>query len=98
MNRIQATIKIPQSHVESISTQLRSLGVTEIIIQQVPYETFTKQSRMNYDCVFEQMWTDRVDVAYLNLFFEDTAEGREAAFHVEFNLKQIPLNLCYMTI
>lgn len=95
MSRILATIKCPNGEVEYITEQLGALGVNHITLEIVPYEKFVEESRMNYDCVFEQAWQAKEEVTYINFSFEDSDKGREACFFVEYNLKQIPLNLRY---
>lgn len=96
MNKIQATIKAPVSEAEAIKKELWALGVNEISTRSIPYERFVRESRMNYDCVFKQMWEEKSDVVYLDFYFDDSAQGREKAYCIEFNLKQVPLNLRYM--
>lgn len=95
MSRILATIKSPYSEVEIIMKQLYALGVKDINLQMIPYEKFISESRMNYDCVYQQAWDEKVKVTYLSFSFEDSKEGREKCYYVEFNLKQIPLNIRY---
>lgn len=96
MIKIQATVKAPQSEVSELKEQLLRLGVKEIQEHIVPYERFLKESRLNYDCVFINAWEERQDMIYLIFYFEDSAQGRKAAFDIEYNLKQIPLNLRYI--
>lgn len=95
MKIIQATIKAPLAEVKRLKNELSALGVSEISVRNVPYERFIKESRLNYDCVFGQMWEEESEAAYLDFCFEDSAQGRKAAYDIEFNLKQIPLNLRY---
>lgn len=98
MYKLKATVKVPQSEVSTAVEQLHHLGVERIEVCDVPYEQFVRESRMNWDCVYEEMWTEKKDVAYLNFEFDDSDEGRAAAYHVEYYLKQIPLNLRYTTV
>ena len=56
MNQILATIKCPADEVPHIREQLQELGVNMIEEQKVPYEQFIEESRMNYDCVYQQAW------------------------------------------
>ena len=78
-----------------MTEQLKMLGVEEIREERVPYDRFVKESRMNYDCVYHPAWEEQKEVSYLNFAFEDSAQGREQCYYVEFHLKQIPLNLRY---
>ncbi len=98
MLKIQATIKAPVSAAQDLKQRLVSLGVGEISEQIVSYETFVSESRLNYDCVYPEAWEDKVSVVYLTVDFEDSRAGREAAFRVEYGLKQIPLNLRYVNV
>ncbi len=95
MNRILATIKAPLDQVEAIRKELAACGVSKVDVKTVPFETFAEESRMNYDCVFPQLWEEKKPVAYLDFSFDATDEGRAASFQVEYNLMQIPLNLRY---
>lgn len=95
MFQLHATIKAPQARVRELSEKVEALGVEEIIPHTVPYAQFAAESRMNYDFVFREMLTDGLDVVYLDFWFADSPEGRQAAYKVEFNLPQIPLNLRY---
>ena len=95
MLQIQATIKAPESVVPELELELAALGVEQITQRRVPYETFAEESRLNYDCVYPEAWDEKKEVVYLSFFFDDSIEGREAAFRVEYGLKQIPLNLNY---
>ena len=95
MNQILATIKCPADEVPHIREQLQELGVNMIEEQKVPYKQFIEDSRMNYDCVYQQAWEEKKAVSYLHFSFDDSAEGREQSYFIEFHLKQIPLNLCY---
>lgn len=98
MLKIQATIKAPVSAAADLKQKLASLGAGEVSEQIVSYETFVSESRLNYDCVYPEAWEDKVSVVYLTFFFDDSREGREAAFRVEYGLKQIPLNLRYVNV
>lgn len=98
MLRIQATIKAPQSEVAGLKAQLLGLGIQDMAERLVPYDRFVAESRMNYDCVFGAAWEEKADVVYLGFTFEDSQKGREAAYAVEYGLKQIPLNLRYEAI
>lgn len=93
--KLQATIKAPQAQAEGLKAQLAALGVTGIQERTVPYQQFVEESRMNYDCVFQEAWDEGRDVVYLSFSFEDSDQGREKAHGVEYGLKQIPLNLRY---
>lgn len=59
MNQILATIKCPADEVPHIREQLQELGVNMIEEQKVPYEQFIEESRMNYDCVYQQAWEEK---------------------------------------
>ena len=96
MLQIQATIKAPESMVSGLEQELTALGVEQIAQRRVPYEVFVEESRLNYDCVYPEAWEEKKEVVYLTFFFDDSNEGREAAFRVEYGLKQIPLNLNYV--
>jgi len=96
MNKLQATVKVPPSEAERVKNELHALGAKDILLRDVPYERFVRESRMNYDCVFRQIWEEKSGAVYLEFCFEDSDAGRAAAYDVEFNLKQIPLNLCYV--
>lgn len=93
--KLQATIKAPRTQVEGLKAQLSALGVTETEERTVPYQQFVEESRMNYDCVYQEAWDEQQDVVYLGFGFDDSNEGREQAHGVEYGLKQIPLNLRY---
>ena len=95
MNKIYATVKCPVQAAPQMTEQLKTLGVGEIREERVSYDRFVKESRMNYDCVFQTAWEEKQEVSYLNFVFEDSALGREQYYYVEFHLKQIPLNLRY---
>ena len=47
------------------------------------------------DCSFPQMWTERKSVSNLRFSFDDSQEGRNAAFAAEYEVLRIPLNLRY---
>ncbi len=96
MKRMQATIKIPQRLTQEMTEKLKGLGVREIRTNMVAYENFRRASRMDYDFVYREMETDKKDVVYLDFFFDDTPEGRDASYELELNLYQIPLNLRYV--
>jgi hypothetical protein len=98
MYHLCATIKAPACRAETLTTTLQELGVSCISIDTVPYDDFVQNSRLNWDCVFEEMWTDHQPVVYLNFSFPDSDEGRAAAYQVEFRLPQIPLNLRYESV
>ena len=89
------TIKAPVDMAESICETLRDLDVEHVDVVTVSYDQFVQESRLNWDCVFPEMWEAKQDVAYLRFSFPDSDAGRQAAYHVEFNLPQIPLNLRY---
>lgn len=93
--RLQATIKAPQGQADGLKAQLSALGITEIEERIVPYRQFVEESRMNYDCVYQEAWDEGRDVLYLRFAFEDSNEGRDQAHRAEYFLKQIPLNLRY---
>lgn len=95
MNRIRATVKIPREMTSEFTNRLHSLGIEAIEVELVEYETFVRESRLNYDCVFPQMWEEKKDVSYLRFYFEDSDKGRQQSFQLEYDLMQIPLNLCY---
>lgn len=95
MSKILATIKCPNEEVEYIMEQLEALGVSQKTLESVPYDRFVEESRMDYDCVYARAWKEKKDVTYIHFSFEDSQEGRDACYHVEFYLKQIPLNLRY---
>lgn len=98
MYTLNGTIKAPLNQIEAISAALHSLGVNRIDVRTVSYEQFLEESRLNWDCVFPEMWTERRAVVYLDFCFEDSDSGRQAAYQVEFNLPQIPLNLHYVSM
>ena len=98
MNQILATIKCPADEVPHIREQLQELGVNMIEEQKVPYEQFIEESYQlacsgRSDHYLSVQW--RTPVSYLHFSFDDSAEGREQSYFIEFHLKQIPLNLCY---
>lgn len=95
MGRILATIKAPISEIEQLKQQLKASGVESVDVETVPYERFVEESRLNYDCVYPQAWTDQAPVAYINFSFDGTDEGRAASFQTEYNVMQVPLNLRY---
>lgn len=95
MGKILATIKAPTAAVEDLKQKLNACGIHEINVRTIDYEQFVGESRMNYDCVFAQMWEDRIPVAYIDFSFDASDEGRAAAFNAEYNIMQIPLNLRY---
>lgn len=95
MYRLNATIKAPLSRKEPLTAALRQLGVEAVRATVIPYAQFLRESRLNWDCVFAEMWTEEKDVVYLDFSFEDSDRGRQAAYQVEFQLPQIPLNLRY---
>lgn len=98
MYTLNAIIKAPLEQAAAITASLQGLGIDRVSLRTVPYEQFLEESRLNWDCVFPEMWADRKPVAYLEFCFEDSAAGREAAYRVEFNLPQIPLNLHYVAV
>lgn len=93
--RLYATIKAPASRAPELKAQLAALGVADVEERAVPYQVFAEESRLNYDCVFQEAWDEKRDVVYLDFSFEDSAQGREQTHFVEYHLKQIPLNLRY---
>ncbi len=95
MYTLNATIKAPLDQVEALTASLKTLGVDRVAAHTVSYQQFLEESRLNWDCVFPEMWTERKPVAYLDFSFEDSDAGRAAAYEVEFHLPQIPLNLRY---
>lgn len=95
MRKIKATIKIPTASVEKYLNQLYKEGIERIEVEIVPYSQFVRESRLNYDCVFAQMWEEKQNVAYLRFYFDDSEKGRAESFQLEYNLMQVPLNLCY---
>ncbi|MCC8101610.1 MAG: MBL fold metallo-hydrolase [Clostridiales bacterium] len=95
MRKILATIKAPKSMVAQITQQLKEAGVEKVAVQTVSYSQFVEESRLNYDCVFPQMWEEKAPVAYIHFAFDGTDEGRTASFQVEYDVMQIPLNLHY---
>ena len=95
MGKILATIKAPVAAVENLKQQLNACGIQEVHVRTIAYEQFVSESRMNYDCVFPQMWEERQPVAYIDFSFDGNDEGRAAAFNAEYNIMQIPLNLRY---
>ena len=95
MLKLKSVIKAPAAEAAGIKDLLLPLGVSQIEETVVPYETFVQESKMNYDCVYAEAFSEGKDVIYLSFEFEDSAAGREAAFRVEYSLKQIPLNLRY---
>lgn len=95
MRKLLATIKVPIAKTEEIGRLLYDMGVKELEIETVPYDRFTEESRLNYDCVFPEMWEEKKDVHYLKFSFDGNEEGRNQAFHMEYNLMQIPPNLRY---
>lgn len=96
MLSIQATIKIPEEYQEQMMKELNRLNITDVNIRTISFEQFESESRLNYDCVFDEAWEKKEPVTYLDFFFEDSVYGRQSAFAVEYNLKQIPLNLRYV--
>jgi hypothetical protein len=95
MVKMWATVKVPAENADAVSIQLQGLGVENIERTEVPYGKFVRESRLNYDCAFRQMWDEKKDVAYLRFCFDDSAAGRDAAFQLEHGFMQIPLNLRY---
>lgn len=95
MRKIKATIKVPTSRAEEFLNQLYQESIEIVEVELVPYARFVRESRMNYDCVFPEMWTEEKDVSYLRFYFEDSDEGRDESFKLEYALMQVPLNLCY---
>ena len=95
MKQLEATVKLPDALVGEYVSRLMELGVKYVDVDSVPYERFVTESRLNYDCCFPQMWTERKAVSYLRFAFDDSAEGRRAAFAAERDLMQIPMNLRY---
>ena len=95
MKKILATVKVPMDAIESVKQQLDTCGVHDVTVRAVPFAQFVEESRMNYDCVFQQMWEEKRPVAYIDFNFSGDDEGRLAAFTVEYNFMQIPLNLRY---
>lgn len=95
MGKLLATIKAPVSAVADMQQKLAACGVTETTVRTIAYEQFVEESRLNYDCVFQQMWEERLPVAYIDFSFPGTDEGRAAAFRAEYDMMQIPLNLRY---
>lgn len=95
MYRIKALVKIPTELTEGMLNKLYELGVETVEVEMIPHEQFVRESRLNYDCVFPQMWEGKSDVSYLRFYFDDSPEGREAGFRLEYDFMQIPLNLCY---
>ena len=95
MSRILATIKAPAGEVESLKEKLSACGIGDVLVRTIPYEQFVEESRLNFDCAYPQMWSERIPVAYLDFSFDATEEGRSAAFLAEYNVMQIPLNLRY---
>lgn len=98
MLRIQATIKAPESAAPGLERELAALGVDQISQRRMPYQVFAEESRLNYDCVYPEAWEEKKEVVYLTFSFADSGQGREAAYRVEYGLKQIPLNLCYVDL
>jgi hypothetical protein len=41
------------------------------------------------------MKEEKIPVTYIQMEFEDSDDGRKAAFDIEFQLHQIPMNLRY---
>ena len=95
MRKIKATIKVPTSRAEEFLNQLYREGIEIVEVELVPYTRFVRESRMNYDCVFPEMWTEEKDASYLCFYFEDSDEGRDESFELEYAIMQVPLNLCY---
>ena len=95
MKKLEATVKLPDDLVGEYVSRLMELGVKYVDIDSVPYDRFVEESRLNYDCSFPQMWTERKSVSYLRFSFDDSEEGRNAAFAAEYEILQIPLNLRY---
>lgn len=95
MKKLLATVKVPVAAVGEIQEKLTACGVKSTDVRTIPYEQFARESRMNYDCVFPQMWQEKAPVAYIDFSFDADDAGRAAAFQVEYNLMQIPLNLRY---
>ena len=98
MYRIKATIKVPVSRVEGMLNRLQELGIDTVEAESIPYDQFAGESRMDYDCVFPEAWSDGEDVFYLRFYFDDSEEGRAKSYAVEYGLMQIPLNLCYVEV
>ncbi|MCC8139032.1 MAG: hypothetical protein LIO67_01840 [Lachnospiraceae bacterium] len=95
MLKLCATVKLPFEEADRITDTLHTLGVTNLTRRNIPYEEFLRTSRLNYDCVFPNLWEEEKKVVYLDFSFEDSDEGRRQAYAVEFGLPQIPLNLRY---
>ena len=95
MGRLEGTLKLPDELVEEYASRLIQSGVQYVDVTSIPYEQFVRESRLNYDCSFPQMWTDKKSVSYLKFSFEDSPEGRKAAFETEYRLMQVPMNLRY---
>ena len=93
MKRILATVKIPERLTQEMTDELKKFGAGDIKASVVSYEKFMRTSRMDYDFAYREMEEDKKDVVYLDFSFDDTPEGWDASYNVEFNLKQIPLNL-----
>lgn len=92
---LSALIKAPVDQATKLVEKLRELGVDTVDVSIVAHDVFVRESRLNYDCVFPRLWEEKQDAAYLRFGFPDSAQGRAAAYHVELNLPQIPLNLRY---
>ena len=95
MGKILATIKAPITMVEDLTEKMNACGIIPDAVREISYEQFVEESRMNYDCVFAQMWEEHLPVAYIDFSFDASDEGRAAAFNAEYNIMQIPLNLRY---
>ena len=95
MGKILATIKAPTAAVEDMKQKLNACGIHDMSVRTIDYEQFVCESRMNYDCVFPQMWEEQLPVAYIDFSFDAPDEGRAAAFNAEYHIMQIPLNLRY---
>lgn len=95
MYRLNAVINAPVIQTEPMIAALKKLGVSEVEVRTVSSAQFREESRLNYDCVYPELWDAEEDAAYLMFSFADSDAGRAAAYHVEFGLPQIPLNLRY---
>lgn len=96
MYKLRSTIKCPQRMREQIIDKLAESHVTDLEIEEIPYEVFIEESRLYWDYVFPEMKIDRKPVNYISFEFPDTPEGRKASHYAEWNLGWIPQNVRYV--
>lgn len=98
MYRLRSTIKCPGVMRDQLVEALHKLNVTELEIEEVPYERFIGESRLYWDYVFPAMASEKKAVTYISFEFPDTPEGREASHHAEWGIGWIPQNVRYVEV